>query len=176
MLWGSFLHKKEPGYKARVLDQESTSPNGVGADSTYLTCSRKKNQSYTDIAYCVSLAWRHDQTDVGRLISQHVSNNWYMFIITFCHTPIWPHPFISLLLRLEGPIGVLFTPIPSTQKQSFSSKWSTLRNTLWVNKVGYNCTLKEKGDMIAKTDKCDWTLLRDLSHQSLDTDFSVCRD
>ena len=172
MLRGSFLHKKEPGYKARVWDQESTSPNGVGADSTHLTCSRKKkNQSYTDIAYCVSLAWRHDQTDVGRPISQHVSNNW-----SHAHHNVWPHPFISLLLCLEGPIGVLFTPIPSTQKRSFPSKRSTLWKTLWVNKVGYNCTLKEKGDMLAKTDKCDWTLLRGLSDQSLDTDFSVCRD
>ena len=77
-------------------------------------------------------------------------------IITFCHAPVWPCPFISLLLRLEGPIGVLFTPshppIPSTQKRSFPSERSTLRNTLLVNKVGYNYTL---GDMIAKTDKCD---------------------
>lgn len=57
-----WLHQKEPGYKARVWDQESTSPNGVGADMevnskfkwllcacTYLT----QNWSYTDIAYRV---------------------------------------------------------------------------------------------------------------------------
>ena len=70
MLPGSFLYEKEPQYDVRVWDQESTSPNGVSADmevkskfkwllcaSTYLTYSKKKNQSYTStgIAYCVCI-------------------------------------------------------------------------------------------------------------------------
>ena len=88
---------------------------------------------------CRVLACRRDQTGAGRPISQHVSNNWSRALITFCHTPVWPRPFISLLLRLEGPIGLLFTPIPSTQKRSFPSKRSTLWNTCesikWVTTV-----------------------------------------
>ena len=38
----------------------------------------------------------------------------HVLIVTFCLRSVWPRPFISLLLRLEGPIGVLFTPIPSS--------------------------------------------------------------
>ena len=64
------LHQKEPWYEARVWDQESTSPNRVGADmevnskfkwllypSTYL----KKNYVVCFIVACFNLVWRRKQ-------------------------------------------------------------------------------------------------------------------
>ena len=64
------LHQKEPWYEARVWDQESTSPNRVGADmevnskfkwllypSTYL----KKNYVVCCIVACFNLVWRRKQ-------------------------------------------------------------------------------------------------------------------
>ena len=94
------------------------------------------------------------------------SNNW-----SHAHHDVLPCPCLTTPLYISPTLlGVpnwgSFYPNPIHPKVKLSLQAINLTEQI-VNKVGYNCTLKEKGDMKAKTDKCDWTLLRSLSHQSL---------
>ena len=117
MLQGSFLHKKEPGYKARVWDQESTSPNGVSADSTYLTCSRRKKINLTLILLTVSV-WHEGMTKQTWAIRypNTCPITDHMLIIMFGHTLLylsyfaWRAQLGFFLLQSHPPKSKAFPP------------------------------------------------------------------